>query len=83
MRTGSSAKAKITKEFIYFASTLSSSFPDLDLRFNLQNGTNRLRYTIPAVSSKVFELQLGQDEIDSLVHEATFEIKEITRRFDA
>jgi hypothetical protein len=83
MRTHSAYRANITKQFVYFASRLSCSFPDLDLRFNLQGGTNRLRYTIPAVSSRVFELTLGKQNIETLVHEATFEIKEITQRFDA
>lgn len=73
----------LTNQFIYFASKVSGYFPDLDLRFNLQNGSNLIRYTAPKVSKKVFELALGAESVEELVHSATFALKEATRRFDA
>lgn len=83
MRPASASRDKITKQFIYFASKVSAFFPDLDVRFNLQGGSNTLRYTIPAVTDEVFELTLGRERIESLIHEAAFAIKELTQRFDA
>ena len=83
MKANFHSREKITKQFIDLASKLSANFPDLDLRFNLQGNTNKIRYTVPTVSSKVFELTLGRSNVDKLVYEATFEIKELTQRFDA
>ena len=83
MKPASASRDRITKQFIYFASKVSGYFPDLDLRFNLKGGTNTLRYTIPGVSEEVFELTLGREGVENLVHEAAFAIKELTQRFDA
>lgn len=83
MKLSDFPQQNVTDQFVYFASKLSTYFPDLDLRFNLQGGTNRLRYSIPSISKRVYELQLGHEHIENLVHEATFKIKEIAQRFDA
>ncbi len=83
MRTSAAPRDKLTRQFIDFASRVSSYFPELDLRFNLQGGTSRLRYSAPAISDRVFELELGQERIETLIHEAAFSIKELTQRYDA
>ena len=83
MRAAGTHRENLTKQFIYFASKVSSFFPDLDLRFNLQGNSNKIRYSIPDISSEVFELTLGVNKVEELVHEAAFAIKEATGRFDA
>ena len=73
----------VTEQFINLATEISNLFPDLDLRFNLQQGTKRLRFTLPTVTKDVFELELNPENITPTVYEAAFTIKEITQRFDA
>ncbi len=84
MKTPVKQTDQLTRQFIHFASRLSAYFPELDLRFNLQDGTNTLRYRIPDLSKDVFELDLDPAlSIEQLLHEAAFTIKEIAQRFDA
>lgn len=83
MRAAGPQREQLTKQFIYFASRVSSFFPELDLRFNLQGNSTKIRYSIPDISSEVFELSLAGAKIDELIHEAAFSIKEATGRYDA
>jgi hypothetical protein len=76
-------REKLTGQFIDFATKLSGYFPELDLRFNLQNGSKTVRFTLPGHTNRVFEAELGQNELDSLVYEAAFAVKEMVRKFDA
>jgi len=70
-------------QFVFIANELSSRFPDLDLRFNLQNGTNTLRFMAAAISRDVVELDLGDHETTDLLNAAILQIKEIAQIFDA
>jgi len=83
MKAAGSQRQHLTKQFVYFASRVSAFFPDLDLRFNLQGNSTKIRYSIPDVSKEVFELSLGGGKIEELIHEATFAIKEAAGRYDA
>ena len=74
---------EIRQQFISIASELSNIFPDLDLRFNLQGGSNRLRYVAAAISSEVHELELGDLETQELIFEAIFTLKEVAQLYDA
>lgn len=74
----------LTRQFVHFANCLSAYFPDLDLRFNLQDDSKTLRYQIPELTADVFELDLDPAQsIEELIHEAAFTIKELAQRFDA
>ncbi len=73
----------VRDQFVFLATELSNLFPELDLRFNLQSGTNQLRYRAVAVSKEVFELPLGKRSAQELLHQAIFTIKERARLFDA
>jgi hypothetical protein len=69
-------------EFISVASELMSRFPELDLRFNFQNGSNRLRFMVASVSRDIIELDLDTHDADDVLHAAIFEIKERAQIFD-
>lgn len=73
----------IKGQFVYLATELSNRFPDLDLRFNLQNDTATLRFVAAAVSTDVIELDLGEHETTDLLNAAILQIKEMARIFDA
>ncbi|MCB0361001.1 MAG: hypothetical protein KDD44_15235 [Bdellovibrionales bacterium] len=75
--------SEIRRQFISIASELSIQFPDLDLRFNLQSGSNRLRYVAAAVSTEVHEMTLGEIETRELIYEAIFTLKELAQMYDA
>ena len=72
----------VKQQFHVLANELSVRFPELDLRFNLQSGTNRLRLKAASVSHEVIELPLGEYETDELLYAAMFRIKEIARLYD-
>ena len=72
----------LTKQFVHFASQVSSFFPELDLRFNLQGNSSTVRYSIPDICQDVFEVTLSGSLVEH-IHEAAFAIKEATGRFDA
>ncbi len=72
----------IKKTFVYLAGELSSRFPELDLRFNLQTGTDRFRVIAAAVSNTVIELPIAKHECQDLLHAAIFELKELAQLFD-
>jgi len=83
MATTQTATGSIKGQFVYIANELSTRFPDLDLRFNLQNGTNTLRFMAAAISRDVVELDLGDHETIDLLNAAILQIKEIAQIFDA
>ena len=72
----------VQDQFIEVARQLSGQFPELDLRFNLEDGSPILRFMMPEFTAEVFELELGALETSHLVCEAMFTIKEIARLFD-
>jgi hypothetical protein len=78
-----STQELVRRQFVFLASELSNTFPELDLRFNLRSGTNQLRYKAAAVSQKIFELPLGESDSRALLHQALFTIKEAARLYDA
>ncbi len=73
----------ITELFKQFANELHTSFPQLDLRFNLKGGTSTLRYFMPDTSEQVFEANLNEQSLEELLHQAIFNVKELARLFDA
>ncbi|MCC6221562.1 MAG: hypothetical protein IT291_10020 [Deltaproteobacteria bacterium] len=74
---------EIEDQFIAVAMEISHLFPKLDLRFNLQSGSSKVRYSAPSISAEIFELDLNLGETSALIIEACFKIKEIGRLFDA
>jgi hypothetical protein len=75
-------RSELREEFIYIANELTGRFPDLDLRFNLRNGSKRCRLVMPTVTSHVVELSLGRGNPEALLHEAIFAVKELAQLFD-
>jgi hypothetical protein len=73
----------LADKFHCFALYLCNSFPELDLRFNYQEGTTYLRYLAPDVSSHIFEVEIVERSMDEIVLEAILNIKEIAKLFDA
>lgn len=69
--------------FVCFARELTNVFPDFDLRFNLQDGTTKLRYLVADLSPEIFEADIASQKIDAVIGEAILNIKQIARLFDA
>jgi len=74
---------KVRGQFVFLANELSHRFPDLDLRFNLRNGSSTLRFMAAAISRDVIELDLGDYETVDLLNAAILQIKEMAQIFDA
>lgn len=72
----------VTSKFVTLATQISGFFPELDLRFNLQHGSSRLRYMIAGLSDEVYELEFDTIDIGPTLHEAVFTIKQLLGRFD-
>lgn len=84
MRRKSAPRDETTNRFVYFASVLSGSFPSLDLRFNLESDSHTLRYYAAGTSPEVFQVDLNYvNDLETLVHEAIFNVKEIAQLFDS
>jgi hypothetical protein len=73
----------IRTEFMEIAIQLENIFPELDLRFNLQQNSKQIRYKVAAVSSDIFVLDLDKASKDEVLHEAIFTIKHVAQIFDA
>ena len=73
----------LEEEFHFIVRELTNVFPELDLRFNLQAGSNRIRYQIADVSHDTYEAQIGAQSAQNILNEAILNIKAIARRFDA
>jgi len=82
MATETVFQDQIEDQFVNVASQLNDHFPDLDLRFSLREGSNRLRYQIADISRKNYELELGRTNTRQIVHEAIFNIKQMAQLFD-
>lgn len=82
MRTFNHHRA-LEHRFVCFARELTNVFPDLDLRFNLQGGTTKLRYLAADLSPEIFEADIAAQKIDTVIGEAILNIKQIARLFDA
>ena len=75
---------ELRDRFVYLASELSSRFPQLDLRFNWQAGSEVLRLVLPNSSKRrVIELDIAAYERDELLYGAIFRIKELAKLYDA
>jgi hypothetical protein len=83
MRSAAKPLDPLKRQFLYLASELNRGFPDLDLHFNLQAGTRRFRFFAAAIQSDIFEFNLGNGQVNDLLVEATFLLKQITCRYDA
>lgn len=83
MPAGQIATSRVRGQFVFLAQELSNRFPDLDLRFNLQNDSSTLRFIIAAISRDVVELDLGEYETSDLLNAAILQIKEMAQIFDA
>lgn len=68
-------------QFVDVARQLSLAFPDLDLAFNLQEGSQKMRCFVG--TEEPIELSLDGAETRELVFEAIFAIKSLVRRFDS
>ena len=68
--------------FIFVASELIKQFPDLDLRFNFQNGTHCMRLMIASISRDIIELSMESENPEAALHDAMFAVKERARLFD-
>jgi len=75
--------SRVRGQFVFLATELANRFPELDLRFNLQNESSTLRFVAAAVSKDVVELDLGEHETGDLLNAAILQIKEMARIFDA
>jgi len=62
---------------------LDIRFPELDLRFNFQSGSNSMRFYIADIDSDVMELDLRSVSAQAILNEATFCVKQTVRKFDA
>lgn len=78
----STTEVNKTDDFIYIASRLCEQFPELDLRFSMQTGNDSFHLSVPEVNENNYELSL-QERPDSIIQEAIFLIKEISKRYDA
>lgn len=72
-----------TTKFKRVARELSNSFPALDLRFNLQEGSNTVRVLAPDLSSRALRMSLDKESERDLVVRATFELKRLAKQYDA
>ena len=62
---------------------LLSSFPNLDLRLGMIEGSKVLRCSADSFSDAFIELDLSVTRVDELLRSAIFEIKVLARMFDA
>lgn len=70
-------------QFRSISSELNKQFPDLDLRFTMQQDSRSMRFRAAAVSESILELDLGDSPTENLLHQAIFAIKELASLFDA
>ena len=73
----------LREKFNTIVRELDIRFPELDLRFNFQSDRSSMRFYIADVDSDILELDLRDNSAQSLLHEATFSVKETVRHFDA
>jgi hypothetical protein len=71
------------ERFVLLAMELQRTFPELDLRFNLLDGSTTARCLIPELSEEALELSLNGRELSKTLHEAIFSIKQLAHLFDA
>jgi len=83
MRTPQAHPSDLQKTFVSVAHQLGVLFPDLDLRFSLQSGSETLRFMAADISREVHEVSLVGKSTNEILHQAIFAIKEICGRFDA
>lgn len=69
------------QQFRNIANELCAQFPDLDLRFSYQEGTQTIRFMAAAVSADIHETILESDPINAL-HETIFAVKALAGLFD-
>ena len=69
--------------FLFLACELSRHFPELDLHFNLEQDSGKFRYFAAAIDSDIFEHDLGDLDVKSVLYDATFTLKQASGRFDA
>ena len=71
------------KMFMSLVSQLYAQFPELDLQFTLEAGSSAARYKIADHSDEIYELELNTPNIEDTLYQAIFNIKSITKKFDA
>ncbi len=74
---------EVKERFLFVANELHSQFPNLDLRFNLREGSSQLRFMIGAVSPDVVEIDLDEASVEEIIYAAIFQVKELAQIFDA
>ena len=70
-------------EIEHIALELFRHFPELDLQFTFLEEFDLLSCWVPEYSEEPIELDLSEADPEVLLHQAIFEVKEITRSFDA
>lgn len=73
----------IDLQFCIVARELCNRFPNLELWFNLEEGTSTMRYGAETISPEVLELKLGLDSAEVLCTQAIFSLKVLARMFDS
>jgi hypothetical protein len=73
----------LTDQFVSVATQVSTSFPEIDLRFSHEEGSDNFQMVAPSISEDVFEFPLGVCSTKELIHETIFAIKEIAQLYDA
>ena len=69
--------------FLEFARSLTNTFPELDLRFNMAAENPVVRYQVADLSPEYHELALAIDNAQEMIYDAVFQIKLLTRQYDA
>ena len=75
-------KSNVENNFVAIASKVSITFPDLDLRFVLEQGKSKARYIIATVSSDAYEVDLSSRNTQEIINDTILHIKQIARLFD-
>ena len=73
----------IHNRFVRVAVELSNALPQLDLRFNLEDGTTCLRCKAAGLEPEIYEFDLKTTEAATLVNEAVLTLKVAAGLFDA
>ena len=74
---------EVKERFLFVANELHMQFPDLDLRFNLREGSSQLRFMVGAVSPDIVEIDLDESSVEEIIYAAIFQVKELAQIFDA
>ena len=71
------------EQILEIVDQLAEKFPELDLSFNLIEGSRALRCIASGFPDKPFEILVGRKNTSSIILEASIKIRKITDTLDA